>query len=94
MLQNTKIQNTTKEKAVLFRVDEQFLVVCFQNYKWWSMPFRTGVGLGVYMFGYCVQFYATKLYFQDFSSVVTYFAVSFFLALLACILIGESGLSQ
>lgn len=56
----------------------------FQNYHWWWQSFFVGGGSAVWVFVYCIWYYATRLHIQGFISSMLFFSYSF----LACVVYG------
>jgi len=55
-----------------------------QNYHWWWQSFFVGGGSALWVFVYCVWYYATRLHIQGFISSMLFFSYSF----LACVVYG------
>jgi transmembrane 9 superfamily protein 2/4 len=55
-----------------------------QNYHWWWQSFILGGSSSVWIFAYCVYYYANVLHISGFASSVLFFAYSF----LACAVYG------
>lgn len=55
-----------------------------QNYHWWWQSFFVGGGSALWVFAYCVWYYATRLHIQGFISSILFFSYSF----LACVVYG------
>lgn len=50
-----------------------YFQLCAENYRWWWRSFLAGGSVGVYVFGYSILYYYTRLDLTDFSSKVLYF---------------------
>lgn len=61
-----------------------YMQLCAENYNWWWQSFFVGGGCAVWVFGYSVYYYMTKLHITGFVSGMLFFAYSF----MACCMFG------
>jgi transmembrane 9 superfamily member 2/4 len=55
-----------------------------EDYQWWWQSFFVGGGSAIWMFAYCIWYYASRLHIQGFVSGMLFFSYSF----LACVVYG------
>ncbi|ODA76717.1 hypothetical protein RJ55_07988 [Drechmeria coniospora] len=61
-----------------------YMQLCSENHRWWWQSFLVGGGSAVWMFGYCIWYYAFKLHISGFVSGLLFFTYS----LMACCVYG------
>ncbi|KAF7511039.1 hypothetical protein GJ744_005585 [Endocarpon pusillum] len=61
-----------------------YIQLCSENHHWWWQSFFVGAGSALWVFAYCVWYYATRLHIQGFISSILFFSYSF----LACVVYG------
>ncbi|VDN04009.1 unnamed protein product [Thelazia callipaeda] len=68
-----------------------YFLLCAENYHWWWKSFVISGGSAVYVMGYAVFYYFTKLEIIGFIPTLLYFSYSFLMALTFWILTGTIG---
>ena len=58
-----------------------YLQLCSENYAWWWRSFLISGSTGIYVFGYGIFYYLTRLHIEAGSSSILYFGYSFVLSL-------------
>ena len=62
-----------------------------QNYHWWWQSFFLGGSSSIWIFGYCLYYYANVLHISGFVSTMLFFAYSFLACLVYGLLTGTIG---
>ncbi|VEL13026.1 unnamed protein product [Protopolystoma xenopodis] len=68
-----------------------YFQLCHEDYRWWWRTFITSGGSALYVFGYTVFFYLTKLEITEFVPSVIYFGYSLLMVITSWILTGAIG---
>lgn len=68
-----------------------YFLLCAENYHWWWKSFTISGGSAVYVMGYAVFYYITKLNIVGFIPTLLYFSYSFLMAVTFWLLTGTIG---
>lgn len=68
-----------------------YIQLCSENYHWWWQSFLVGGGSAVWVFGYCIWYYAFKLHISGFVSSMLFFTYSFIACCVYGLLTGTVG---
>jgi len=68
-----------------------YFLLCAENYHWWWKSFAISGGSALYVMGYAIFYYMTKLDIIGFIPTLMYFTYSFLMALTFWILTGTIG---
>ncbi|KAK4543977.1 hypothetical protein LTR36_004751 [Oleoguttula mirabilis] len=68
-----------------------YIQLCSENYHWWWQSFFLGGSSSIWIFGYCVYYYANHLHITGLVSTMLFFAYSFLACLVYGLLTGTIG---
>ncbi|KIW02341.1 uncharacterized protein PV09_06482 [Verruconis gallopava] len=68
-----------------------YVQLCSENYHWWWQSFLVGGASSIWIFVYCIWFYAFKLHITGFVSSILFFSYSFLACLVYGLLTGTIG---
>ncbi|EME46277.1 hypothetical protein DOTSEDRAFT_42818 [Dothistroma septosporum NZE10] len=68
-----------------------YIQLCSENYHWWWQSFLIGGSSSIWIFLYCIYYYANHLHITGFTSSMLFFAYSFLACLIYGLLTGTIG---
>ncbi|KAI9720303.1 MAG: hypothetical protein M1828_005766 [Chrysothrix sp. TS-e1954] len=68
-----------------------YLLLCYENYRWWWHSFAVGASSGLWIFAYCAWYYAMRLHIEGLASGLLFFSYTALACAVYSLLMGTVG---